>query len=72
MGSRHCDGDGLRYAGPEHRRCNRATARHRKARELRLERESAEVARVVNPTLDPRGPRDLAHAAFQVFSPGSL
>ena len=35
----HADGDGLRYAGPEHRRCNRATARHRKERELQLERE---------------------------------
>ena len=33
----HVDGDGLRYAGPEHRRCNRATARHRKERELQLE-----------------------------------
>ena len=35
----HCDGDGLRYAGPEHRRCSRATGRHRKERELQLERE---------------------------------
>ena len=42
----HVDGDGLRYAGPEHRHSrdcpeggNRATARHRKARELRLELE---------------------------------
>ena len=40
MGLGHVDGDGLRYAGPEHRHSrdrpeggNRATARHRKARE---------------------------------------
>ena len=42
----HVDGDGLRYAGPEHRHSrdcpeggNRAPARHRKARGLQLERE---------------------------------
>jgi hypothetical protein len=42
----HVDGDGLRYAGPEHRHSrdcpeggNRATARHRKAREMCLEQE---------------------------------
>ena len=35
--SRHCDGSGVRYAGPEHRRCNRATARHRKEREMYAE-----------------------------------
>ena len=40
----HVDGDGLRYAGPEHRHSrdrpeggNRATARHRKARGMYLE-----------------------------------
>lgn len=29
----HVDGDPLRYAGPEHRRCNRRTSAHKKARE---------------------------------------
>lgn len=29
----HVDGDPTRYAGPEHRRCNRRTASHRVARE---------------------------------------
>ena len=40
----HVDGDRLRYAGPEHRHSrdcseggNRATARHRKLREMHLE-----------------------------------
>ena len=40
----HVDGDGVRYAGPEHRHSrdcpeggNRATARHRKAREVYAE-----------------------------------
>jgi len=33
----HVDGDGLRYAGPEHRHCNRATARHRKERDMYAE-----------------------------------
>ena len=39
----HVDGDGLRYAGPEHRHArdcpeggNRATSRHRKLRETYL------------------------------------
>ena len=42
----HVDGDGLRYARPEHRHSrdfpeggNRATARHRKPREIYLEKE---------------------------------
>ena len=33
----HVDGDGFRYSGPERRSCHRATARHRKERELLLE-----------------------------------
>lgn len=34
----HEDGDRLRYSGPEHRRCNRATASHKAAR-IRVSRE---------------------------------
>jgi hypothetical protein len=31
----HVDGDKTRYAGPEHRRCNRATASHKARRKRR-------------------------------------
>ena len=35
----HVDGDPLRWAGPEHRRCNRRTSSHVKQRDLKVSRE---------------------------------